>query len=40
MPVPVVVSETQTLVGARLLAGYYLTAAMIPGGRVTLTGLP
>ena len=34
------VSEDETLVGARLLAGYYLTAAMIPGGRVNLTKLP
>lgn len=40
MPVPVLVSESQTLVGARLLAGYYLTAAMVPGGQVTLTKLP
>lgn len=40
IPIPILVSETQTLVGARLLAGYYLTAAMIPGGRVTLTKLP
>ena len=35
-----VVSETEILVGAWLLAGYYLTAAMVPGGRVTLTRLP
>ena len=34
------VSEDQTLIGARLLAGYYLTAATIPGGRVTLAKLP
>ena len=34
------VSEREMLVGAWLLAGYYLTAAMVPGGRVTLTGLP
>lgn len=40
IPIPILVSETQTLVGARLLAGYYLTAAMVPGGRVTLTKLP
>ena len=38
--VPALVSETECLVGARLLAGYYLTAAMVPGGRVTLTKLP
>ena len=37
---PALVSEDETLVGARLLAGYYLTAAMISGGRVTLTKLP
>ena len=40
IPIPILVSETQILVGARLLAGYYLTAAMVPGGRVTLTKLP
>ena len=34
------VSEDQTLVGARLLAGYYLTAAIVPGGHVTLSKLP
>ena len=38
--VPALVSESETLVGVRLLAGYYLTAAMVPGGRVTLTKLP
>ena len=38
--IPVLVSESETLVGARLLAGYFLTAAMVPGGRVTLTKLP
>ncbi len=37
---PALVSESEILVGARLLAGYYLTAAMVPGGRVTLTKLP
>lgn len=38
--VPALVSESETLVGARLLAGYYLGAAMLPGGLVTLTKLP
>ena len=38
--VPVLVSETEYLVGARLLAGSYLTIAMVPGGMVTITGLP
>ena len=40
IPIPILVSEAQTLVGARLLAGYFLTAAMVPGGRVTLAKLP
>ena len=38
--VPALVSESEILVGARLLAGFYLTAAMVPGGRVTLTEIP
>lgn len=38
--IPVLISESETIVGARLLAGYFLTAAMVPGGRVTLTKLP
>ena len=38
--VPALVSESETLVGAWPLAGYYLTAVMVPGGRVTLTKLP
>ncbi len=38
--IPVLISESETLVGARLLAGYLLTAAMVPGGRVTITKLP
>lgn len=38
--VPALVSESATLVGARLLVGYYLAAAMVPGGLVTLTKLP
>ena len=41
IPIPVLASEyEQILVGAHLLAGYYLTVAMVPGGRVTLTRLP
>lgn len=38
--VPVLLSESETLVGARLLAGYLLTAEIAPGGRVTLAKLP
>ncbi len=38
--IPVLISESETLVGARLLAGYLLTAAMVPGGRVTIGKLP
>jgi predicted aspartyl protease len=39
--VPVLVSESEEwLVGARLLAGSYLTLAMIPGGLVTISRLP
>ena len=38
--IPVLISETETLVGARLLAGYSLTVAMVPGGRVTVAKLP
>ncbi len=38
--IPVLISESETLVGARLLAGYLLTAAMVPGGRVTIAKLP
>ena len=40
IPIPILVSETQILVGAHLLAGFFLTAAMIPSGRVTLTKIP
>ena len=38
--IPVLISETETFVGARLLAGYSLTVAMVPGGRVTVAKLP
>ena len=38
--IPVLISESETLVGARLLAGYFLTVAMVPGGRVTVSKLP
>ena len=38
--IPVLISESETLVGARLLAGYVLTVAMVPGGRVTVSKLP
>lgn len=37
---PALVSESEILVGARMLAGFLLTAAMIPSGRVTLTKIP
>ncbi len=38
--IPVLVSETECLAGALLLAGSYLTAVMVPGGAVTITRLP
>ena len=38
--IPVLVSESECLVGVRLLAGNYLTAAMVPGGLVTINTLP
>ena len=37
---PALVSESEILVGARMLAGFLLTTAMIPSGRGTLTKLP
>ena len=37
--VPALVSETECLVGARLLAGSHLTATMVPGGTVTVNRL-
>ena len=40
IPIQILVSETQTLVGNRLLAGCYLAAVMVPGGRVTINRLP
>ena len=36
MPIPVLVSEGECLVGVRLLAGCHLTATMVPGGPVTV----
>ena len=38
--IQILVSETLTLVGNRLLAGCYLTAVMVPGGRVSISRLP
>ena len=40
IPIRILVSEQLTLVGNRLLAGCYLTAVMVPGGRVTISRLP
>ena len=41
MSVPALVSDSEEiLVGNRLLAGCYLTAVMVPGGRVTISRLP